>query len=109
VPTANLEVKTVANEQHFKPTNFETLPDLNDIVVYPSETGGNSYDCLLEAILLPIQYRDVFVGLRSPWKGGDSLLLNENGFHDHFMHLLVLLYGPPGTGKRTMTEKFETL
>jgi hypothetical protein len=69
--TTNPDIKTVTNEQQFVPTNFETLPDLNDIVVYPSETGGNSYDCLLEAILLPIQYRDVFVGLRSPWKGGD--------------------------------------
>jgi hypothetical protein len=66
----NTEVKTEPTEQHFEPTDFESLPDLSEIVVCPSETGSNSYDCLLEAILLPIQYRDVFVGLRSPWKGG---------------------------------------
>jgi hypothetical protein len=68
----NEEVKTETNdEQHFEPKNFESLPDLSDIVVCPSETGSNCYECLLEAILLPIQYRDVFVGLRSPWKGGE--------------------------------------
>ena len=65
-------VKAETNEQPFNPTNFENLPDLSDVVVCPSETGSNSYDCLLEAILLPIQYRDVFVGLRSPWKGGTN-------------------------------------
>jgi hypothetical protein len=63
-----------ANEQPFIPTNFEGLPELSDIVVCPSETGSNSYDCLLEAILLPIQYRDIFVGLRSPWKGGNHTM-----------------------------------
>jgi hypothetical protein len=64
--------KAETNEQPFNPTKFENLPDLSDVVVCPSETGSNSYDCLLEAILLPIQYRDVFVGLRSPWKGGTN-------------------------------------
>jgi len=90
-------VKAETNEQPFNPTNFENLPDLSDVVVCPSETGSNSYDCLLEAILLPIQYRDVFVGLRSPWKGGtnaSALCL----LWCKFIHLPVLLYGPPGTG-----------
>jgi hypothetical protein len=68
--SANKEVKTEPIEQHFEPKKNESLPDLSDIVVCPSETGSNSYNCLLEAILLPIQFRDVFVGLRSPWKGG---------------------------------------
>jgi hypothetical protein len=72
-PTVNQQlVKIETNEQPFVPTNFDGLPDLSDIVVCPSETGSTSYDCLLEAILLPIQYRDIFVGLRSPWKGGKS-------------------------------------
>jgi hypothetical protein len=63
-----------ANEQPFVPTNVEGLPDLSDIVVCPSETGSNPYDCLLEAILLPIQYQEIFVGLRSPWKGGKYII-----------------------------------
>jgi hypothetical protein len=65
-------MKNETNEQQIiVPTNFEALPELNDIIVCPSETGSNSYECLLEAILLPMQFRDIFVGLRSPWKGGD--------------------------------------
>jgi hypothetical protein len=72
LPTVNQElVKTEAIDNPFVPASFDGLPDLSDIVVCPSETGSNSYDCLLEAILLPIQYRDIFVGLRSPWKGGN--------------------------------------
>jgi hypothetical protein len=74
LPTTNQDAKMEANEQPFIPTNFEGLPELSDIVVCPSETGSNSYDCLLEAILLPIQYRDIFVGLRSPWKGGNHTI-----------------------------------
>jgi vacuolar protein-sorting-associated protein 4 len=46
-------------------------------------------NALKEAIVLPIQFPQMFVGMRKPWKG-------------------ILLYGPPGTGKSLLAKACAT-
>ena len=45
----------------------------------------NAKQALKEAVILPIQYPQLFEGKRQPWKG-------------------ILLYGPPGTGKSYLAK-----
>eukprot|EP00667_Euglena_gracilis_P012182 EG_transcript_12493 len=46
-------------------------------------------DALREAVILPLQYPQLFLGNRRPWKG-------------------ILLYGPPGTGKSYLAKAVAT-
>lgn len=52
-----------------------------------SDVAGleNAKNALMEAVILPIQYPNLFVGLCERWRG-------------------VLLYGPPGTGKTFLAK-----
>ena len=49
----------------------------------------NAKQALKEAVILPIQYPQLFEGKRQPWKG-------------------ILLYGPPGTGKSYLAKAAAT-
>lgn len=49
----------------------------------------NAKESLQEAAILPIQYPELFLGKRKPWKG-------------------ILLYGPPGTGKTFLAKAVAT-
>lgn len=46
-------------------------------------------EALIEDVILPIKFPQMFVGKRKPWKG-------------------ILLYGPPGTGKSLLAKACAT-
>lgn len=68
----------------------EEVVDLNPNITFDDIADlSNAKNVLKEAVILPLNMPNFFIGIRRPWKG-------------------VLLYGPPGTGKTLLAKAMAT-